>query len=134
TEARCLHRLFSRCGFPMIIPTMKVLELSEAATVLAEYARDPHHEPVILAVKGKPVAVVLPAEGGDVESISVSLNPAFRKLLPRSKSQAARGEARPSEETRREFGLPPHVETKPRSNSRKPRVKSRKPTGETDGR
>jgi hypothetical protein len=113
---------------------MKVLDLSEAAAVLAEYALDPHHEPVILTAKGKPVAVVLPAEGGDVESISVGLSPVFNQLLARSQRQAARGETYSSEEIRREFGLPPYVKTKPRPKSRKSSSKSRKRTGEADGR
>jgi hypothetical protein len=118
----------------MIIPMMKVVDLSDASSVLAEYAQDPHHEPVILAVRGKPVAVVLPAEGGDVESISVGLNPVFTKILARAQGQASRGETYSSEEVRREFGLPPYGKTAPRSGSRKQKSKSRKPTGEADGR
>lgn len=116
----------------MIISMMKVVDLSEANAVLAEYALDPHHEPVILAVKGKPIAVVLSAEGGDVESISVGLNPAFNAFMKRAERRAAGKPGISADELRREFGLPPYAKTEPKTRVRK--TKTRKSNGEADGR
>src|SRR3954451_9506627 len=117
----------------IVIPMMRVVELADAAGVLAEYAKDPSHEPVILAVKGKPVAVVLSAEGGDVESISVSLNPQFLALMERSRKSLDTKGGIPIEEVRRRFGLPPYVEPKAKTEARKPKRKNRKVDGKSNG-
>jgi antitoxin (DNA-binding transcriptional repressor) of toxin-antitoxin stability system len=116
------------------IPMMRVLDISEAPALLTQYAADPNQEPVILTVKGKPVAVVLPAEGGDVESISVSLNPQFTELIERSRRSSEGKKTYSSEELRREFGLPPFGERKPKARRAKKKTPSRKRNGEKDGR
>ena len=108
------------------IPMMKVIDLAKAAVFLANYATDPNQQPVILTVKGKPVAVVLPAEGGDVESISVGLNPQFNALMERSRRRMETEGTISDEEMRRRRGLPPYVEPKANARNHKPKTKSRK--------
>src|SRR4051794_19095167 len=108
------------------IPMMKAIDVAEAATLLAKYTVDPNQEPVILTLKGKPVAVVLPAEGGDVESISVGLNPQFNALIERSRRRTETEGVISEEEIRRRHGLPPYVEPKVNARNHKPKAKSRK--------
>jgi hypothetical protein len=107
------------------IPLLKTLDIAKASTLLAKYIADPDQEPVILTRKGKPLAIVLPARGGDVETISLSLSPVFHEIMRRSLESYYREGGIPIEEVRREFGLPPYKE-KPKRKSRKPRTTNRK--------
>jgi antitoxin (DNA-binding transcriptional repressor) of toxin-antitoxin stability system len=118
----------------MMIPMMKAIDLGDAAVLLAKYATDPNQEPVILTVKGKPVAVVLPAQGGDVETISLGLNPQFNALMERSRRSYYTKGGISSEEMRRRLGLKPFVERKPKAKGQKPKVAGRKRNGEKDAR
>jgi antitoxin (DNA-binding transcriptional repressor) of toxin-antitoxin stability system len=86
---------------------MKSLDLADAFAWLAKFAEDPNQEPVILTVSGKPVAVVLPTGGADVETISLSLNPKFLAIMERSRKRYEQEGGITSEEIRRRFGLPP---------------------------
>jgi hypothetical protein len=113
----------------MMIPMLKTVELSKAATKLQDFAHDPDQPAVILVVKGKPVAVVLPVHGADVETISVSVNPGFQEIMRRSDERCCKEGGISHEEVLKQFGLSPSAKPK----SRKPRTRSRKSNGARNG-
>jgi hypothetical protein len=99
---------------------MKTLDIAKATGSLAELARKPDREALILTVEGKPVAVLLPVWDADVETVSLSLNPKFLAIIEESRRSQEREGSISSEEIRRHFGLPPA----PGPNSRPKRTKS----------
>ncbi len=84
---------------------MKILELSEATAPLADYAKDLDHEPIILLVGGKPVAVLLAVEEADWETVSLSYNPKFLAIIERSRKRLLEEGGISSDEMRRRLGL-----------------------------
>lgn len=47
-------------------------------------------EPLVLTNDGKPVAVLWPTLGADMETVSLMLNPRFRRMMQESRESAAR--------------------------------------------
>jgi antitoxin (DNA-binding transcriptional repressor) of toxin-antitoxin stability system len=62
---------------------MKTLELAQATAPLADYARDLDKEPVVVMVRGRPVAALMPIENADRETVTLSTNPQFLALIER---------------------------------------------------
>lgn len=60
---------------------MKVIDLTEATETLATYAADVAQGPVIITVGGKPVTALVAIENADLETVSLSTNPAFLALI-----------------------------------------------------
>jgi hypothetical protein len=89
------------------------LKISEATVSLADYTRE-LQGPLIVTTDGRPVAALVPIEGVDLETLAVGTNPQFLDLIERIRRRMEKEGGIPSEEIRREFGLPP----KPRRNSR----------------
>jgi prevent-host-death family protein len=85
---------------------MKTVELKDATSSLADYARDAADGPVVVTVRGKPVAALVPVKGMDLESLSVSTNPEFVDLIERSRRNLEEKGGVSSEEVRRRLGLP----------------------------
>ena len=100
---------------------MKTLDISKAQRLLDLFATDPGQNPVILTHKGKPVAVLMPTGGADVETISLSLNPKFRQIMERSAKSYYQQGGIPFEEVRRQLGIP--------SSGDSTKSKRRKPAG-----
>jgi len=84
---------------------MKTLEMAKATAPLAEYARDVNKEPVILTVRGKPVAALVSVENADVETVTLSTHPQFIALIERSRARQKAEGGTSSEELRRRLGL-----------------------------
>src|SRR5208283_3139737 len=84
---------------------MKTLDIAKTTGPLAKIARDPAAKPLILTVKGKPVAVLLPIKDADVETISLSLNPEFHAIMEHSRRRQEREGDISTEEMRRRLGL-----------------------------
>jgi prevent-host-death family protein len=84
---------------------MKIIELTEATETLATYAVKVAQEPVIITVKGKPVAALVAIENADLETVSLSTNPAFLALIERSRARHQAEGGRSSAEVRRRLGL-----------------------------
>jgi prevent-host-death family protein len=80
---------------------MKTLEMAQATAPLADYARDAAREPVIVTVRGRPVAALMPIENADRETVTLSTNPHFLALIERSRSRQATEGGISSEEMRR---------------------------------
>jgi prevent-host-death family protein len=80
---------------------MKVIELTEAIETLAAYAAEAAQGPVIITVAGKPVAALVAIENADLETVSLSTNPAFLALIERSRARHQAGGGLSSAEVRR---------------------------------
>jgi len=84
---------------------MKTLEMSEATAPLVEYARDVSKEPMILTVRGKPVAALVSVENADWETVTLSTHPQFIALIERSRARQKAEGGISSEEMRDRLGL-----------------------------
>jgi hypothetical protein len=95
------------------------LDITKATASVAECVQALKHEPLVLLEAGQPVAVLLPVENADLETVSLSLNPQFRAILERSgQCQHAEGGVS-AEEMRRRLGI--------ESTGEAPRVRGGKP-------
>ena len=84
---------------------MKTLEMAKATAPLAEYARDVSKEPVILTVRGKPIAALVSIENADLETITLSTHPQFIALIERSRARQRAEGGISSAEMRRRLGI-----------------------------
>jgi prevent-host-death family protein len=84
---------------------MRTLEMAKATAPLAEYARDVVKEPVILTVRGKPIAALVSVENADLETITLSTHPQFIALIERSRARQKAEGGISSEEMRRRLGV-----------------------------
>ena len=66
---------------------MKTVEMTKAKSSLADYAKEVTKEPVIVTVKGKPVAALVGIKNADKETVSLSNNPQFLALIERSRKR-----------------------------------------------
>ena len=71
---------------------MKTLELKKASKALADYATHLGSESIVITSKKKPVAALVSLQGVERESLSLSLNPAFLKIIRRARAEVRRGE------------------------------------------
>lgn len=77
---------------------MKTVEITKAKLSLADYAKKVTKEPVVVTVKGKPVAALIGIRNADKETVSLSNNPQFLALIERSrKRQKEKGGISPEE-------------------------------------
>ena len=70
---------------------MKTLELKNASKPLIEYATRLGDEGIVLTSKKKPVAVLVSVKGADAESLALSMNARFMKLIRRARAEITRG-------------------------------------------
>lgn len=84
---------------------MKTVEMDQATQTLGECAREVGAEPLVVTQQGRPVAVLLPLENADMESVALSSNPQFVELIERSRSRLAAEGGVSSEEVRRQLGM-----------------------------
>jgi antitoxin (DNA-binding transcriptional repressor) of toxin-antitoxin stability system len=84
---------------------MKTIEMDNATQTLAECARDAAGGPLVVTEHGTPVAVLLPIENADLETVSLSSNAQFLELIERSRSRMASEGGLSSDAVRRELGL-----------------------------
>jgi PHD/YefM family antitoxin component YafN of YafNO toxin-antitoxin module len=86
---------------------MKTIELSTATKPLSEYANELNNNgPIILTLNNKPVAalIALGDEGNwDEETLSLSLNPEFAKIISEAREEIRTGKTYSHEDIRREF-------------------------------
>ena len=84
---------------------MKTLAKNKATAPLADYVDDLKDETVIVTSKGRPVAALVSLRNVDAETISLSSNPDFIRIIERSRNrQKLQGGYSPSE-VRRKLGL-----------------------------
>ena len=62
-------------------------------------------EPVIITVGGQPIAALMAIENADLETVSLSTNPAFLALIERSRARHQAEGGLSSTEVRQRLGL-----------------------------
>jgi hypothetical protein len=65
---------------------VKTLELRNAGGSVATYVGDAKKGPVIFTVKGDPVAALVRVTNADLETLSLSLNRRFSRMIARSRA------------------------------------------------
>ena len=70
-----------------------------------EVCKDANKEPVILTIRGKPVAALVPIENADAETVSLSTNPHFLALIERSRTRLKVEKGYSSQQIRNRLGL-----------------------------
>ncbi len=84
---------------------MRRLEMAKATASLADYARDVSRGPVILTLRGKPVAALVAIENADTETVALSTNSQFLALIERARVRRKAEGGVSSAEMRRRLGL-----------------------------
>ncbi len=64
---------------------MKILSKTEAIASLSDYVEQIKEDSIVVTVQGKPVAILLPVENVDLETIALSTNPEFLAIIERSR-------------------------------------------------
>lgn len=85
--------------------TVKTLDLAEATGSLADFARQADHQTTVVTCEGTPIAVVVPIDNADLETITLSQNPQFLAIIERSRICHEREGGISSDEMRRRLGL-----------------------------
>ena len=80
---------------------MKTVEATQATMPLSEYAKDIVKEPVVVTVKGKPVAALVSIPNTDMETVALSQNQKFLNLIERSRYRQQKEGGISTEEMRR---------------------------------
>ena len=80
---------------------MKILELKKASKALAEYAANLGTESLVITSNKKPVAALVSLKNVERESLSLSLNPAFMKIIRRARAEVRRGQVYSLEQVKR---------------------------------
>jgi PHD/YefM family antitoxin component YafN of YafNO toxin-antitoxin module len=62
---------------------MKTIEIGEIASLLENYSKT--EQPVILTRNGQPIAALFSLDDIDLETLSLSLNPKFIKIIEQSR-------------------------------------------------
>jgi antitoxin (DNA-binding transcriptional repressor) of toxin-antitoxin stability system len=80
---------------------MILVEMTEAPASVKDWVARARKVPVVLTIKGRPVAAVTPLDEGDWERLVVSCHPAFRRILEQSRERCRPGQGISTEEMRR---------------------------------
>jgi prevent-host-death family protein len=107
---------------------VKKIALAKATASLAEHVERLACQPLIVTVRGKPVAALVPLEELDWEALSLGTNPDFLDLIEQSRRRHAQEGGVSTAELRREFALPANAKVA------KPKANGRGATGATYGR
>ena len=100
---------------------MKTIALENACKPLADYAAN-IAEPIVVTANRKPVAALVPIEDVDRESLSLSLDPAFLKIIRRARAEVRRGDVYSLEQVKRELLVD---QNKPGKSSRRKQTRRR---------
>ena len=82
---------------------MKTLELKKASRPLADYAAKLGAESIVVTSNRKPIAALVSLRDIDRESLSLSLDPAFMRIIRRARAEVRRGSVYSLEEVKREM-------------------------------
>lgn len=70
---------------------MKTIEITTASQTLAECTRDIDEDFVVLTSNNKPVAAIVSLKDVDPESLSLSTNPQFMRIVEQARQEIAAG-------------------------------------------
>ena len=82
---------------------MKTLELRKASKTLADYAANLGSESIVVTSNKKPVAALVSLKDVDRESLSLSLDPAFMRIIRSARAEVRRGDVHSLEQVKREM-------------------------------
>lgn len=82
---------------------MKTLELKKASQTLADYATNLGSESIVITSNKKPVAALVSLQGVERESLFLSLNPDFMKIIRRARAEVRRGEVSSLDQVKQEM-------------------------------
>jgi prevent-host-death family protein len=88
---------------------VKTIEIDKATGTLADCVRAAAKEPLVVTQKGKPVAVLIPLENADFETVALSSNPKFLEIIERSRSRLKAEGGLSSEEVRCQTRRAEHI-------------------------
>ncbi len=86
---------------------MKTIELTEANGPLSNYAGNTRTGPLVVTSKGKPVFALVSLKGVDAETLRLSSNTKFIKIINDSRKSIQRNGAISGDEMRRRLGIKP---------------------------
>jgi antitoxin (DNA-binding transcriptional repressor) of toxin-antitoxin stability system len=66
---------------------MKTIEVTDAAASLVKYARGAEKQPIVLTLDGEPVAALVGLENVDMETLAMSNNAKFLKIIQKSRAR-----------------------------------------------
>ena len=84
---------------------MAKVEFKNASGPLSEYATKARKAPVVVYKRGKPFAALIPLCNADDETLAISTNRKFLKIIDRSRARVKREGAISAGKLRRRLGL-----------------------------
>jgi prevent-host-death family protein len=84
---------------------MTKVEFKKASGPLSEYAEKARKGPIIVVKRGKPFAAVVPIRNADEETLALSTNRKFLKIIERSRARVKKEGAISASELRRRLDL-----------------------------
>jgi PHD/YefM family antitoxin component YafN of YafNO toxin-antitoxin module len=82
---------------------VKTLELRKASKTLADYAANLGVESIVVTSNRKPVAALVSLRNVDRESLPLSLDPAFMRIIRRARAEVRRGDVYSLDQVKREM-------------------------------
>ncbi len=82
---------------------MKTIEIKKASKPLSDYAKKLNDEILVITSNKKPIAAMVSLENVDMESLSLSTNPEFMKIIKKSRREFKLGKKLSLDEIKREF-------------------------------
>ena len=84
---------------------MTKIEFKKASGPLSEYATKARKDPIVVFKRGKPFAAVIPIRNADEETLALSTNRKFLKIIDRSRSRLKKEGGISANELRRRLGI-----------------------------
>ena len=84
---------------------MTKVQFKKASGPLSEYAEKARKDPIIVIKRGKPFAAVIPIRNADEETVALSTNRKFLKIIDRSRTRVKKEGSISAGELRRRLGL-----------------------------
>lgn len=81
-------------------PFLRNVEKAQATARLVDYVEEAGHGPIVVTIRGRPVAFLAAVNGRDLESLSIGTDPSFTAWLARSRASHAAGRGVPLETVR----------------------------------
>jgi antitoxin (DNA-binding transcriptional repressor) of toxin-antitoxin stability system len=84
---------------------MTKVQFKKASGPLSEYAEKARKDPIIVMKRGKPFAAVIPIRNADDETVVLSTNRKFLRIIDRSRARVKKEGGISAGELRRRLGL-----------------------------
>jgi hypothetical protein len=84
---------------------MSKVDLTKASDPLSKYARKARQDPIIVIKNGKPFAAVVAIRNADLETVTLSTNRKFLKIIERSRRRRKKEGGLSSKQIRQRLGI-----------------------------